>query len=267
MPGSGCAPEPDASGRPPVVLVTLESLRTDHVGAYGGASGSRPELPLTPALDALAAGATVYEQAQSVTSWTLTSHASLFTGLYPTAHGTEGPRDCLDESYTTLAERLDAAGYRTAGVISGPYLRPIHQLDQGFDHYDDTPASITNALAHDDVTNPAMEQALQRVLDEPRDPRRPLFLFAYFWDPALRLPAARHPTTRCSSAPDCEPLDAARTSRTGAADTRRHARRSSSPMDLLPVRRRAALDRPTCYLGRLLRAASEASSGSGKTRS
>jgi arylsulfatase A-like enzyme len=180
--GAGCGREPELADAPHVVLVTLESLRPDHVGAYGGASPARPEVPLTPALDAFAGESTVYEHAQSVTSWTLASHASLFTGLYPSAHGTEGPRDCLDDSYTTLAERLGDAGYQTSAVISGPYLRPIHQLHQGFERYDDSPASITNALAHDDVTNPAMEEGLRKALGE-RDARRPLFLFAYFWDP------------------------------------------------------------------------------------
>ena len=206
--GFGCGREPEPVAAPHVVLVTLESLRTDYVGAYGGASAARPEVPLTPALDAFAGESTVYEQAQSVTSWTLASHASLFTGLYPTAHGTEGPRDCLDDSYTTLAERLDDAGYQTAAVISGPYLRPIHQLNQGFAVYDDSPASITNALAHDDVTNPAMEEGLRRVLAE-RDTRRPLFLFAYFWDPHYDyIPPS--PYDEMFVGPGLEPVDARR---------------------------------------------------------
>jgi arylsulfatase A-like enzyme len=203
----GCAPEPDASGRPHVILVTLESLRTDHVGAYGGGTASRRDVSPTPALDAFAAGATVYERAHSVTSWTLASHASLFTGLYPTAHGTEGPRDCLDDSYTTLAERLAKAGYQTAGVVSGPYLRPMHRLHQGFELYDDSPASITNAVAHDDITNPAMEESLQRVLEEQRDSERPLFLFAYFWDPHYDyIPPA--PFDAMFVGPEDQPVDA-----------------------------------------------------------
>lgn len=178
-----CAPGQQPPSGPHVILVTVESLRTDHVGAYGGASVSRPDVPITPNLDAFAAGATVYEDAQSVTSWTLASHASLFTGLYPAAHQTEGPRDCLDDSYPTLAEALADAGWQTAGVVSGPYLRPTHNLDQGFQLYDDDPASLVDSLAHDDVTNPKMERGLRRIVEEQRDPARPLFLFAYFWDP------------------------------------------------------------------------------------
>jgi len=177
--GSG---EPSELG-PNVVLIVLESLRTDHIGAYGGHSRSRPEIPVTPAIDAFAARATVYEDAHAVTSWTLASHASLFTGLYPTGHQTDGPMDRLDDSYPTLAEALARRGYQTAGVVSGPYLRRTHNLSQGFEIYDDSIASPRNDLAHDDVTNPRMEAALHRFIEAQRDPRRPFFLFAYFWDP------------------------------------------------------------------------------------
>ncbi len=170
-------------GAPHVVLLTLESLRTDHVGAYGGRSPSRPDVPVTPEIDAFAAGGTVYLDAHTVTSWTLASHASLFTGLYPTGHQTDGPRDRLDDSYPTLAEALAHRGYQTAGFVSGPYLRRTHNLHQGFEHWDDSIASITSVLAHDDVTSPRMEAALRRFLEEERDAERPLFLFAYFWDP------------------------------------------------------------------------------------
>jgi arylsulfatase A-like enzyme len=86
---------PSARDRPNLVLVTVESLRPDHVGCYGGRSRTRPEVPLTPALDALAAESMRYANAHAVTSWTLTSHASLFTGLYPSTHGTVAPRDRL----------------------------------------------------------------------------------------------------------------------------------------------------------------------------
>src|SRR5262245_48706044 len=179
---AGCTPAAPPPRGPHVVLVTIESLRTDHVGAYGGASPGRPEVPLTPNLDAFAAEATVYEDAHAVTSWTLASHASLFTGLYPSGHQTTGPRDRLDDSYPTLAETLAGRGWQTAAAVSGPYLRRTHNLAQGFEIYDDKAASLASGLAHDDVTSPAMLDSLRRILDEQRDPARPLFLFAYFWD-------------------------------------------------------------------------------------
>jgi len=178
----GCAEAETPTGAPNVVIVTLESIRTDVVGAYGGASVSRPAVPVTPAIDAFAESATLYENAYSVTSWTLAAHASLFTGLYPSAHQTDGPHDRLDDSYPTLAEALALRGFATAGVVSGPYLRLIHGLSQGFEEWVDGIAEPIDPLAHDDVTNPEMLAALERWLDA-RDPERPFLLFAYFWDP------------------------------------------------------------------------------------
>jgi len=168
----------DEAKKPPnVVLITLESLRPDHVSFMTGKAKT------TPNLDRLARESMVYDDAHSVTSWTLASHASLFTGLYPPAHQTRGPVDRLDDSYETIAEVLAGAGYQTAGVVSGPYLRPPHNLNQGFELYDDSASSAWQGTAHKDVTNPAMLEALQRFVTKQRDPKRPFFLFAYFWDP------------------------------------------------------------------------------------
>ncbi len=178
---AGCGPA--AAPPPNLVLITLESLRTDHVGAYGGRSRTRPEISITPNLDAFAAEAVRFDDAHAVSSWTLTSHASLFTGLYPSGHRVVRPLDRLSDSYPTLAEALAAAGYQTAGVVSGPYLRRAHNLAQGFEIWNDRISSLTDALAHDDVTNPGMLEALADFIESQRDPARPFFLFAYFWDP------------------------------------------------------------------------------------
>ncbi|HEX5811393.1 MAG TPA: sulfatase, partial [Pseudonocardia sp.] len=193
-------------GPPNVVVVTVESLRTDHVGAYGGHSPPKPDVPVTPNLDAFAREAVVYDDAQAVTSWTLTSHASLFTGLYPTAHQTIRPRDRLDDSYVTFAEVLRDRGYQTAGIASGPYLRRAHNLNQGFELYDDDVAALSVADSHADVTNPRVEAALERFLGEQRDPKRPFLLFVYLWDPHYDyLPPP--PYDRMFVGPECEPFD------------------------------------------------------------
>ncbi len=200
---AGCG---TAERRPNLVLITLESLRTDHVGVYGGHARGRPEQPITPNLDAFAADAVRFDDAHAVSSWTLTSHASLFTGLYPSAHRAVHPLDRLSDSYPTLAETLATAGYQTVGVVSGPYLRRAHNLSQGFELWDDGISSLTNRLAHDAVTNPAMETALDRFVDTQRDPARPFFLFAYFWDPHYDyLPPAPYDTQ--FAGPDAEKTD------------------------------------------------------------
>jgi len=173
--GCGGADPPE---RPHVVLLTVESLRPDHIGSYSG------ERNTSPHLDALAEESLVFDDAHAVTSWTLASHASMFTGLYPSAHGADGPRSKLDDRAQTLAELLAASGYQTAGFASGPYLTKRHNLHQGFEHYDDSSATQgTQGGAHDDVTNPALERTIQQFLRDERDESRPLFLFAYYWDP------------------------------------------------------------------------------------
>ena len=197
--GLWIARRPRAPRGPNVVLITIESLRTDHVGCYGGAK------PTTPQLDALAQESVVYERAHAVTSWTLASHASLFTGLYPTAHRAERPLSRLDDQHHTLAEILTQAGYQCGGVISGPYLRRPHGLQQGFAFWDERPSSLDMSESHDDVTNPEMLAGVERFLERV-DPERPFFLFAYFWDPHFDyLPPA--PYDRQFVDADDEPVD------------------------------------------------------------
>ncbi len=195
----GCSSN-TGSPRPNVLLITLESLRTDHVKFQDGT------LPTTPVLDALAREGVVYEDAHSVTSWTLASHASLFTGLYPRAHATIGPTDALGESYPTLAGALRDEGYQTAGVSSGPYLRTAHGLHRGFEHYDDSLSSPTHVKAHSDRTNPGMLERMLRFLDEERDPTRPFLLFGYFWDPHYDY-VPPPPWNKRFVGPECTPFD------------------------------------------------------------
>ena len=174
---SGGPVSPKAAAKPNIVLISMESVRADHVGCYGY------DRDTTPALDALAAEAIVFENAFAVTSWTLTSHASMFTGLYPTAHKVTEPLHRLHDSYTTAAELLREQGYQTAGLVAGPFLRRNHNLHQGFVLYDQSATSETNRLAHEDVTNPQIERLLRQYLLEDRSSTSPFFLFVYLWDP------------------------------------------------------------------------------------
>jgi arylsulfatase A-like enzyme len=205
--------------RPNVLIVTIESLRTDHVGAFGGRSRTRPEEPLTPALDALAGESTVYEDAHATSSWTLASHASLFTGLYPSGHRTVRPLDRLADSHVTLAEHLAAAGYQTAGVVTGPYLRRPYNLHQGFAAWDQTAASGDRLRSHGDRTNPYVEEAMQRFFTTERDPSRPFLLFLYLWDPHYDyLPSP--PYDQLYVTADCKPFPLAHWERRDDVDGR-----------------------------------------------
>ncbi|MEZ4651783.1 MAG: sulfatase [Candidatus Eisenbacteria bacterium] len=208
--GSGCnggTPEPPAP--PNVVLITIESLRSDTV------PGTRGGIPVSPAFESIAEEAAVFTDAHAVTSWTLASHASLFTGLYPTSHAATQPLSRLGDSYDTMAEILGDRGYQSAGFVSGPYLRAEYNLSQGFEHYDEELATALSArtdesgvtpAAHRDVTSPGMLEKLTRFLTGERDPERPLFLFAYFWDPHYDyIPPSPYDTLFVG--PECVPVD------------------------------------------------------------
>jgi arylsulfatase A-like enzyme len=131
------APAPGRSATNPrnVVLVSLDTLRADHVSAYGY------ERPTSPNLDRLAAEGILFEQAFSHAPHTAQSHMSLFTSLYPGEHGVhnfqDGPPVRLDDEIPTLAELLQSSGYRTRGVVSGGNISGSLGFDRGFDRYDE----------------------------------------------------------------------------------------------------------------------------------
>jgi arylsulfatase A-like enzyme len=127
---------------PNVLFVVLDTVRPDHLGAYGYHRATSPNL------DALAAEGVLFENAFSAAPWTLPSHASMFTGLHATTHGTgwEHPRlsdgradigDKISYNFHTLAEELGQRGYQTTGVSEKSWLSYDVGLTQGFENYFD----------------------------------------------------------------------------------------------------------------------------------
>jgi len=126
----GCAP--DSGQRPNVLLITVDTLRPDRLGAYGYARAR------TPNLDRLAAQGALFEYAVTDTPWTTPSMSSVMTGNYATVHGFKSTNvNRLDPANQTLAEVLRSAGYATAAIVGSFPLDSVYQLDQGFDRYDD----------------------------------------------------------------------------------------------------------------------------------
>lgn len=124
----GCAP-PRA---PDLVIVSLDTVRRDHLSVYGY------DRPTTPFLEALAERSAVFEEAFAQETNTAPSHASLFTGLYPHEHGATANGVPLPEGPATLAEAFAAAGYRTGAFVSGFTLgSQVAALDRGFSVWDD----------------------------------------------------------------------------------------------------------------------------------
>src|SRR5262245_61179953 len=171
------APSPAASQprtRPPVILITIDTLRADRLGSYGSRLG------LTPSLDAFAREATRFTAAVSQVPLTLPSHATILTGLHPAHHGirtNDGFR--LASGVPTLAESLKAAGYRTAAFIGGYPLRgSTSGLTRGFDRYDD------EFLSAPDATERSADAVLQSAaawLEEQRE--QPFFAWIHLFDP------------------------------------------------------------------------------------
>jgi choline-sulfatase len=113
-----------------LLLITLDTMRADRLPAYGFTG------VLTPALDRIAAEGAVFEDTFAAVPLTLPSHASLFTGLYPTRHGVRDNAGApLSDEFTTLAEVLRGRRLRTAAFVASSVLAPHRGLEQGFDLY------------------------------------------------------------------------------------------------------------------------------------
>src|SRR5215470_7121727 len=115
-----------------LLLITIDTLRSDRVGAFGGPAG------LTPTLDRLAAAGLRFTRAYSAAPLTLPSHASILTGVSPPVHGlrTNGLFR-LGPAIPTLATVLKGAGYRTGAFVGSFVLDARFGLNRGFDEYDD----------------------------------------------------------------------------------------------------------------------------------
>ncbi|MCE9592628.1 MAG: sulfatase [Planctomycetes bacterium] len=131
-----------AGARPNVLLVCVDTLRADRLGAYGYRVH-----PTSPAIDELAARSLVFENARAAACWTKPSVPSFFTGTYPLQHGVyEGSAralagtvsDVLPDDAVTLAERFADAGYTTVAFVQNAQLRKGLGFEQGFgDRYVD----------------------------------------------------------------------------------------------------------------------------------
>ena len=108
---------------PDIVLIVLDTQRADRLGCYGHTR------PITPNLDRFAAGGALFEQAVSPAQWTIPSHASLFTGLYPTAHGVTQSSHSIGSGRPHLAQVLRQLGYETVGFCNNPL---VGVLNNGF---------------------------------------------------------------------------------------------------------------------------------------
>ena len=196
-------PEPSAptSGMPDVVLVSIDTLRADRLGAYGRSP------TITPEMDRVAGEGVVFSRTLASSPWTVPSVASMLTGLPAVRHGAgmalgSGQtflRSALKFEHTTLAERFAAAGYRTRAVVANGFLSPQLGMNQGFEQFATPFANASGAIFVRDV--PLARLILAFIPDENLGDYRaegvtktalgflaeesdaPLFLWAHYIDP------------------------------------------------------------------------------------
>ncbi len=172
-------PHPIPRHHRPVVLVTLDTTRADHLGAYGYEGAA------TPNLDRLAAEGVLFENAFSVAPITLVAHTSILSGLEPPAHGVRNNGiHYVPDSVDTLAERLGRAGYATGAFVSAAVLEKRYNLTQGFDVYDDDLSAGRERhprMVADRPANATIDDALAWLDKLPAD--QPFFLWVHLYDP------------------------------------------------------------------------------------
>lgn len=162
-----------------VLLISIDTLRRDHVGCYGDALGA------TPNLDAFAARAVVFDHAYSHAPMTLPSHASMLTGLTPLRTGVhDNFEHRLAPERTTIAEWLADRGFVTGAVVSSFVLDSQFGLDQGFDHYDDQFQSArTDDGASERLADEATDRAIEWLTAHKGDD---FFFLLHYYDPHAR---------------------------------------------------------------------------------
>jgi arylsulfatase A-like enzyme/Tfp pilus assembly protein PilF len=167
---------PPAAAPRNLILITIDTLRADHVGAYGAAAGA------TPALDALARAGARFDQVQTAVPLTGPSHATILTGQYPPTHGVRGNVNfTLGGAFPTLATRLKRRGYATGAFVGAYPVAAAFGFNQGFDTFDEEfHESSPDDNGAERRANEVADASL-RWLSARSD--RPFFAWLHFYDP------------------------------------------------------------------------------------
>ena len=189
IPLGGCGRDRQAPGatlgsNPSVILIVIDTLRADYLGAYGF------DGPISPELDTLAAESILFERCSSQAPWTTPSVAAMMTSLYPEAHGVllapDDPRTqrawldrwtrAIPDSTTTLAEAFHNRGYRTAAFVANPFITGGLGFEQGFRSFEET------AAENRDRDSSMLLHAGLRWLRSMESSNDPTFLYLHLMD-------------------------------------------------------------------------------------
>jgi|GEM_PF-3938083 len=185
-----------------VLMISIDSLRADHVSSYGYESRTNASVKTTPNLDRyMAEGGARFERAFSTTSWTLPSHMALLSGQPNEVHGVKDAPWQLHDEQPWVASAFQDAGWTTFGIWSGPNLSPYFGFGRGFDHYVDCSGLETDLRkfdveaddewselnqehdqSHRVVTGPLILDQFTEWFDGLTEDER-FFAFVHMWDP------------------------------------------------------------------------------------
>jgi len=163
---AGCASAPPGTS---LLLITVDTLRSDHLGCYGY------ERPTSPRIDALAREGILFRNVYAAVPRTTQSVATILTGLYPKHHQARGLFSYLTPANLTLAEILKQHGYETWAVVSNLFLRPGKGFEQGFDSYSNPRRRFDGDSARE-ITDEALATLHKAG-------RRPFFLWVHYLEP------------------------------------------------------------------------------------
>lgn len=161
-----------------LILISVDTLRADRLGSYGG------ELGLTPHLDSLASESLVFRNAFAPAPFTLPSVSAMLTGRYPDELGVQSNTAVLSDEIPTLASWLGQRGWRSAAVVSNYVLRKKTKLDRGFDYYDAAMRSRERVRGLPERNADATTASALRLLDLMSGRGSgPMFLWVHYQDP------------------------------------------------------------------------------------
>jgi choline-sulfatase len=184
---------------PPIILISIDTLRSDHLPAY------RYRGIATPHLDAFRRDAVLFERAYSHTPLTLPSHATILTGTLPSEHGVRDNVGFRMKPVPRLPSQLKARGYATAAAVSAYVLRAASGINEGFDTYDDE----VDRSARDESLG-GVQRAGAKTIDiaerwiASRNDAQPFFYFLHLYEPHAPYDAPEPFRSRYSNAYDAE---------------------------------------------------------------
>lgn len=178
--GQNESPEPtQADGPLNVLLISVDTLRADHLGCYGY------DRPTTPRIDQLGAQSIVFEDAHAPSSWTLPSLATLMTAVYPASHGCVVRDRVLDPGFETLAEKLRDNGFYTGGIVTQTFASRRFGLDRGFLSFNDDLAELSRGNELFKKTSRSVSDKATKWIAARAGEARPWFLWLHYFDPHL----------------------------------------------------------------------------------